>query len=479
METVSESPESGGASKPAAEECPLPAAGHPADKTRPEKITVEKSDFRLGDVFGGIERVFGSKAKGLHLRFLVDIDPALPATVTGDAPQLGIILSALIGNAIGCTAKGFVELKVRQVRRTETTVTAEFKVTDTGTGMAEGKLAVLFDTAPANRAEAVTRPLAHAHLTLPAVRQLVDLQGGMIHAKSKPGMGSTFTVLLSFEMPAAVPVNIPTRKAAGNPTPQPLADARVLLVEDNRMNQLVVRKFLEKWGVRVDIVENGIEAIEKLRLHPFDLILMDLQMPGMDGYKTARHIRYKMEAPAKNIPIVALTASDMPDVGRKVRESGMDDLIIKPFDPRDLHLKILKFTNRSTVPDRNEPIIVSEASIRAGHVNLQYLEEISANNKEFVNDMLRLFIRQMPQFVRKLRTECETTDWQAVRYSLHKMKSSLATVGIFELEPVIRQLELYAIQETNAAETIRLVAHLEQTCEKVYNELREKLAGAI
>ncbi len=476
MEPVSDPSEDGGTPKPAAPNACLPsAARHLEGNTQPGKAAPDKEDFRLKDVFGEIESVFGSKAKGLHLRLLVDIDSGLPATLTGDARRLGMILSALVGNAIGCTAKGFVELKVRQVRRTEATVTAEFQVTDTGTGMAQDKMAVLFDTAPASRAEAVARP--PANLTLPVVRQLVDFQGGMIHAKSKPGMGSTFTVLLTFEMPPAVSAGIPAVKAVGHPAPQPLADTRVLLVEDNRMNQLVIRKFLEKWEVRVEIAENGLEAIEKLRVRPFDLILMDLQMPRMDGYKTARHIRFNMEAPAKNIPIVALTASDMPDVRRKVLEAAMDDLITKPFDPRDLYLKILKFTNRRATDGPKEPPVASAAFAPAGYVNLQYLEEISADNTEFVNDMLRLFVRQMPLFVRKLRTDCETADWQAMRYSLHKMKSSLATVGIFALETVMQQLETLATQETNAAETVRLVGGLEQVCEKVYGELREKLAG--
>ena len=191
METVNETFESGGVPEPAAAEDRLPlAAGHPAGKSRPGKTAFEKKDFRLQDVLSDIESVFGSEAAGLHLRLLLDIDPDLPATVAGDARWLNSILSTLVGNAIGCTTKGFVELKVCQVRRTEAIVTAQFKVTDTGTGMAEEKLAALFDSVPPNR----KKPAAQPHLALPAVRQLVEAQGGMIHAKSKPGMGSTVTV---------------------------------------------------------------------------------------------------------------------------------------------------------------------------------------------------------------------------------------------------------------------------------------------
>lgn len=447
----------------------LPGGRAAAVFGQPQEIAFEKKDFRLADVFGNIESVFDPQAQNLHLRLLAGIDPNLPATVAGDAQWLGRILSALVENAINHTAKGFVELNARQVRRTDNIVTVEFKVTDTGSGMAKDKLATVFD----DQAARPPKP-GHAYLTLPAAKQLVEMQGGMIHAKSKPGMGSAFTVLLTFEMPPP-----PAGTPPGHPAPQPLTDARVLLVEDNRINQLVVRKFLEKWGVQVDVAENGIEAVEKLRLRMFDLILMDLQMPGMDGYKTARHIRYKMEPPAKNTPIVALTASDVPDVRRKVLEAAMDDLVTKPFDPRELYLKILKFANRNPAAEAAGPAASAVDGSPAGHVNLQYLEDISANNREFVNDMLRLFVRQMPQFVRQLRAACETADWPAVRYSVHKMKSSVATVGISELEPVMRQLEMHATRETNAAETIGLVAHLEQVCEKVYGELRAKLGGTL
>nr|MCU0355500.1 response regulator [Cytophagales bacterium] len=250
----------------------------------------------------------------------------------------------------------------------------------------------------------------------------------------------------------------------------------ILLVEDNRMNQLVVKKFLEKWGMRLQIAENGIEAIEKLRSAEFDLVLMDLQMPQMDGYKTARHIRQNLDAPARKIPIVALTASATTDVRRKTVEAGMNDFVAKPFDPRDLHLKILKFTNAPAWNDMPTNAPEETAASGGGYVNLQYLEEISANNQEFITDMLRLFLRQMPQFVEKLKKSCETAHWNDMRYVLHKMKASLATIGIFELESVVRQLETYAAQESNLAEVAQLAGHLERVCTDVYAELRDKMA---
>jgi PAS domain S-box-containing protein len=440
------------------------------------KVSFENIEFRLDDIFQGIEKSLAYRAKDSNLRLLIDLDSRLPASVMGDPLRLNQILLNLISNAIKFTEKGFVEVKAQEVSRTPDTVTIEFKVTDTGIGIPSDKLVTIFDSFTQATRE-TTRKYGGTGLGLTITKKLVELQGGIIHVKSKVGLGSTFTVLLTFEVPVApVPAAVPNKLTdTVEPVSGTLQNTCVLLVEDNRMNQLVVKKFLEKWGVAIEIAENGIEAIEKLRESSFDIVLMDLQMPQMDGYKAARYIRYNMDIPIKNIPIVALTASAMIDVKRKVMDAGMNDFITKPFDPRELYLKILKFTNRGTQPEDNELFAVSVLPVASGYVNLQYLEEISASNQEFITDMIRLFLRQMPQFVQNLKKACENAHWTDMRYITHKMKSSLSTIGIFELESVMRQLETYAAQESNLAEAVQLCNHIERVCEEVYQELHEKL----
>ncbi len=438
------------------------------------KITFENIEFQLEDIFQGIEKSLAYQAKDSNLRLLFDIDPRLPVTVTGDPLRLHQLLINLVGNAIKFTEKGFVEIKAQEVSCTKDTLTIEFKITDTGIGIPANKLATIFDSFTQASHE-TTRKYGGTGLGLTITKKLVELQGGIIHVKSKVGLGSTFTVLLSFEVPASPQTHQVASVNAVETEVEMLPNICVLLVEDNRMNQLVVKKFLEKWGIQIAIAENGIEAIEKIRKNAFDLVLMDLQMPQMDGYKTARYIRYNMSTPTKSIPIVALTASAMVDVRRKVMDAGMNDFITKPFDPRELYLKILKFTNRIVQPDDPRLLAAAVAPVSNGHINLQYLEEISASNQEFIIDMIRLFLRQMPQFVQKLRKACESAYWADTRYMTHKMKSSLATIGIFELESVMRQLETYAAQESNLAESVQLCNHIERVCEEVYRELREKL----
>ncbi|MDJ1481230.1 ATP-binding protein [Cytophagaceae bacterium YF14B1] len=439
------------------------------------KVSFENVEFKLDDIFRGIEKSLAYKARESNLRLLIETDPRLPATVVGDPLRLNQIILNLVSNAIKFTEKGFVEVKAQMVSQKKDTITVEFKITDTGIGIPANKLSTIFESFTQASHE-TTRKYGGTGLGLTITKRLVELLGGTIQVKSKIGLGSTFTVLLTFEKSHLTAPVIPV--SSGNPieaATESLDNLQVLLVEDNRMNQLVVKKFMEKWGVRMDIAENGIEAIEKLRESNFSLVLMDLQMPQMDGYKAARYIRYNMDYPYRNIPIVALTASAMVDVRRKVMDAGMNDFITKPFDPRDLYLKILKFSSKGSQSEESPLFTPSVLPGNNGYVNLQYLEEISANNQEFITDMIRLFLRQMPQFVQKLKKACENANWMDLRYITHKMKSSLSTIGIFELESVIRQLETYAAQESHLIEVVQLCNHVERVCEEVYTELKEKL----
>ncbi len=439
------------------------------------KITFECIDFELPEVFKGIEQSFGYKAKASNLRLLFEIDPKLPKVLTGDPVRLSQALLNLAGNALKFTEKGFIEVKATQVRRSTETVTIEFKVTDTGIGIAADKLDSIFDSFTQASSE-TTRKYGGTGLGLAITKKIIELQGGTITVKSRVGLGSAFTFQLTLGWPAAQPKIAYKLPESTEPAVQDLHDTRILLVEDNKMNQLVICKFLQKWGVQIEIAENGIEAINKLKQNTYEVILMDLQMPQMDGYKAAQYIRSHLEGAARTVPIVALTASALLDVKRKVLEAGMNDFITKPFDPRELHLKILKYTNKAQKP-MDPPAVAPSVAVASSYVNLSYLEEISANNQEFIRDMIKLFIRQTPPFIEQFKVACQTADWENIRYLAHKMKSTIATVGINELESVMNQLETLGAQESNLAEVTQLTAHLEEVCSKAYEELHQKLAA--
>ncbi len=433
------------------------------------KIHFERIDFELAEIFKGIGQSFGYKAKASNLRLLFEIDPKLPKIVTGDPVRLNQILLNLVSNALKFTEKGFIEVKAIEATRKKDAVTVEFRVTDTGIGIPADKLETIFDSFTQASSE-TTRIYGGTGLGLTITRRITEMQGGKIGVRSKVGLGSVFTVQLSFGLPANQSRSLYKHPETLEPAVQDLHDTRILLVEDNKMNQLVICKFLQKWGVQIEIAENGIEAINKLKQGQYEVILMDLQMPQMDGYKAAHYIRTHLEGAARTVPIVALTASALLDVKRKVLEAGMNDFITKPFDPRELHLKILKYTTKKAEAPPVPPA-------PSQYTNLGYLEEISANNREFIRDMVKLFLRQTPGFIEGLKTACQNAQWGDIRYLAHKMKSTIATVGIAELEPIMNQVETFAAQESNLAEVTQLAQYVEDVCTRAYDELQAKLPG--
>jgi CheY-like chemotaxis protein len=269
----------------------------------------------------------------------------VPDRIVGDYNRLRQILNNLLGNALKFTQKGSVRLEIELVESDARSVTLRFSVSDSGVGMAPETLRSLFT--PFYQADAsTTRRFGGTGLGLSICKRLAELMGGNITVESKLEQGSRFSLTLPF-------LAVPSAEAAPAPVAVKPVDlpkhAHVLLVEDNRINQMVASQMLGKMGARVTVAENGREAIDMLaRLH-FDLIFMDCQMPVMDGYETTRQIRAGAAGTGKTaIRIVATTANAMRGDREKCLEAGMDDYIAKPFSFDDLTTKLVQ-----GLPDRN------------------------------------------------------------------------------------------------------------------------------
>jgi len=263
-------------------------------------------------------------------------DNTLPAIVTGDSVRLAQVITNLVGNAIKFTESGCVTLAVQDEGTRNNKRIARFSVTDTGIGIEPGKLDAIFNSFVQADSD-TTRKYGGTGLGLSIARNLVNLMGSDITVESVPGVGSTF----SFILPLEEGVNADSVQQEETATGAlRKIDVRVLLVEDNEINQIIARSFLESWGVQVDVANNGKEAVEKVLKMKYALVLMDIQMPVMDGYEATRQIRAMSDAHYRNIPILALTASAMLGMRDKVIEAGMNDFISKPFVPEDLHRKI-------------------------------------------------------------------------------------------------------------------------------------------
>jgi signal transduction histidine kinase/ActR/RegA family two-component response regulator len=300
------------------------------------KILFSEKNIPLRRFVAGIKTANRIKAeeRGNSIRVLVDDD--LPEYVKGDDLRLGQILNNLLSNAIKFTSNGSIVMEVLLARALQEKVEVGFSVTDSGIGIEPSKQKIIFERFTQANSE-ITRQFGGSGLGLAIIKRLLNLQGSDIHVESEPGKGSKFHFSLLFSKVDGVVVEDPQQSSFHNGD---LAGLKILLVEDVEFNVLVAEKMLNIWNAVVEISGNGKEAVLKARSGSYDIILMDLQMPVMDGYTASRCIR-EFDS---DTPIIALTASASPDMQQKALDHGMNDSLSKPFNPNDLFETVSKYT---------------------------------------------------------------------------------------------------------------------------------------
>ncbi|KAB1064510.1 PAS domain-containing hybrid sensor histidine kinase/response regulator [Salibacter halophilus] len=309
------------------------------------KISFSNEPLQLKDIVSQVGEMMREKTDEKGVELAIEIDSRVPVKVLGDENRLNQILINIVGNAVKFTDEGKVEMRVSQISETRDHHEIEFKITDTGIGIPEDKKEAIFN-AFEQADSSILNTYGGTGLGLSITKNLVEMQGGSIKAESEQGKGSEFTVILSFEK------CLETEKIEDDSTGQQhegrknqsgkddLKGYHILLVEDNPINQKIAAQFLNKWGAKVTVSENGKDALDVITSKDFDLILMDLQMPEMDGYEATKAIRSIDEEYFKNIPVVALTADAFNEVRDNVLEVGMNDYVTKPINPEEF-LKVM------------------------------------------------------------------------------------------------------------------------------------------
>jgi len=301
------------------------------------KIVFEQVQFNLNNFLDELGRAYLLRAKEKNIEFKIVKSSNIPAEIKGDQLRLNQILSNLLSNAFKFTSSGTISITVTETERQGNRSTIEFRVSDTGIGIPKDKQDILFDSFTQASPDTARR-FGGTGLGLAICKKLVELQGGKIYVNSEPGAGSDFIFTLTFEVSdkIAPPVveKIETESFKG------LEGRKILIAEDNKINFFVVKKFLVSWGVDVAHAENGKIALELLEKDNFDLVLMDLHMPVLDGIEATRIIRNSDNPAIKNIPVVALTAAIMSENTDKIEGLNINDYILKPFKPEELYSKI-------------------------------------------------------------------------------------------------------------------------------------------
>ncbi len=301
------------------------------------KINLEKVEFNVSELIHNIQRELNEIATDKGILFDVHIDERVPEIIIGDSFRLGQILTNLASNAIKFTDSGKVIISAAVVSKSREVTDIVFKVKDTGIGIHKDQHQSIFESFTQASSD-TSRKYGGTGLGLAISKRLVELQGGIIKLDSVQGKGSIFSFNLKFRNRKC---HLETKvHFQSNVRRQKLNGTSILIVDDNMINVLLVKQFFKQWCIESDMAENGLIAVEKVKQKDYNLVLMDLQMPEMDGFQATEEIRKMKDIKYQKLPIIALTASVMTEVKDKVFKCGMNDFIIKPFNHDELFDKI-------------------------------------------------------------------------------------------------------------------------------------------
>ncbi|MCI1189948.1 ATP-binding protein [Hymenobacter sp. DH14] len=454
-----------------------------SSKMEAGKLTLEQVPFRLPEAVRRLSAMFkfATESKGLFLK--VDVAPDVPAAVVGDSVRLNQILVNLVGNAIKFTRAGGVTVTAEVVKSETGHSLIRFAVRDTGIGIPADKLGAIFeDFSQANTS--TTREFGGTGLGLSIARNLVQLHGGQLGVSSEEGVGSVFFFELPYEVADAQAAQ--PEAHAGLLTPFEPA-LRVLVAEDNALNQLVARKTLEAWNVQVVIAENGRLAVEAVAnaTQPYHAVLMDVQMPELDGYEASRRIR-QQHPDAARLPIIGLTASVLPEDRALALAAGMNDTLAKPFEPAVLYARLAHFTGRNTAgteattatneasvsPSTNPPIHQSTNSSVLIKPDWHLLEELAGGNEGFLRQIVNTFLAEAPALEALLTAACPD-DPDALARTAHKLKGQVAYFGVPVLHTQLDELER-AARHPALPYCEPLLGTIRQQLAELYPQLEER-----
>ncbi len=314
------------------------------NKLESEKLVLEELDINPLLIVKKTMNIFLAKAKEKDNVLELGRAENIPEFVLGDKVRLSQILTNLIGNAIKFTEFGTITVNVELESENSDQQVLKFEIEDTGIGISKDNKEMIFESFTQERSD-ITRLFGGSGLGLAICKKLVEAQNGRIWVESSPGFGSIF----SFTIPFGKSDHKPEKAEKSKPGPKTktyLKGLKILVVEDNKLNRVVAKKFLENWGVSVDEAENGVLCADMVRKNSYDLVLMDLQMPVMDGYEATKKIKNMDNGKFKELPVIALTASILIEVKEKIENAGLDDILIKPFEALDLYEIISKHVKK-------------------------------------------------------------------------------------------------------------------------------------
>ncbi|MDN3642955.1 PAS domain S-box protein [Lutimonas halocynthiae] len=404
--------------------------------------------------------MYKAEEKGLKLTNNF-CDPALDNVLIGDPYRLNQILLNLVSNSIKFTEKGGVDISCIVLEDINAEQKVEISVTDTGIGMDPLFVRNLFQKFSQEDAS-ITRKFGGTGLGMSITHSLVDLMKGEIIVESEKGIGTTIKVVIDFQKGTASDLE---KKEGQFIDTKMLEGKKILIVDDNETNRLVATTILEDYGVLSSEAENGAVAVKEVNENQFDMILMDIQMPELNGYEATKLIREKLKS---QVAIVALTANAIKGENEKCIEAGMDGYLSKPFTEEQLLQIVCEWLDKPK--ERESELIIKAPKLPL--YDLTKLEDIAKGNQKFIDKMLRLFITQVPDSVFEIKTAYQAGDFEKIKKIAHRIKPTIDIMEIVSLKNDIRDMEKNAEIYQSSERLENLINHLDDVIEEVVGELK-------
>ncbi len=420
------------------------------------KMIIDNVDFLLGDVLDDVAAMVGSAASAKGLAFSLAVEPDVPGCLRGDPMRIAQVLTNYANNAVKFTEAGRVDIRVAMAGSSADGLMLRFSVRDTGPGLSESHQVRLFQSFE-QADTSITRKHGGTGLGLAISKQLAEHMGGEVGVNSIEGEGAEFWFTVQVKVGNKEATKRKGRASSRLTAPAGMTDVSVLLVEDNPLNQEVALAMLAHFGVKTTLATNGATALQLAQQRPFDVVLMDMQMPIMDGLAATRAIR---ELPTlRQLPIIAMTANAMASDRQKCLDAGMNDHLGKPIDPEELLGKIMKWTKASETPAEQEASTnVTKASGDGAVLDVDAGLKRCMGRESLYARTLTSFLKHFEGSIDKIQGEFNAGDMNAMSLASHSLKGAAGQVGAVKLQEAARIFEAAVNEE--ADETV-LASHLQ------------------
>ncbi|MGB3589320.1 MAG: CheR family methyltransferase [Tunicatimonas sp.] len=419
------------------------------------KIEFDQTPVNFSRFVQNVIRSHEAQAKKNQNELILEQDEEVPEVIVCDQNKLGQILNNLLSNAIKFTKQGAVTLRINVVEKSDSKVTLYFSVADTGVGIAPDRVDSIFDSFT-QEDSSTSRKFGGTGLGLTITRMLLQLKGGQIHVESEVGKGSNFFFTLSFAIGELAEDTIQMPEEIDTDSVQ---IDRLLLVEDAPVNRMVVMQYLQEWwDVDIDEASNGEEAVIKAKQSIYDVILMDIRMPVMDGVEAAKQIRALSNGSEKT-PIIALTA-DITEINRQPASDYFDDYVAKPFDPQKLQDKIIKFTQQP-----------AQEYSKFNSVEVTEVSDLFSDDPEKLHTFYEMTVNSFVKHRASITEALQKKNTEQLRDTIHTMRPTLIMLSAKNLLPLLEKVGETPLSEVSDTLKNQIRQELDNLIEEIKAEL--------